>query len=243
MTRVPPAPGVATIELHGIVKDYRGLRPLRMAALRIDEGERVAIAGLDATGAEVLVNLVNGASTPDRGDVRVNGRSTADIPDAESWLASLEQFGIVTTRAVLLEGSSVRQNLAIPFTLAIDELTDDVVARVAALADEVGVGRDVLDAPMAHVGPEVRLRVHLGKAIAPGPQVLLLEHPTLGLEPVHVPAFATAVMRVCVARRLTALVISNDHALTHAVATRALTLQPATGELAEPRWWQRWFGR
>ncbi len=133
---------VAAIELHGIVKDYHGLRPLRIASLRVDTGERVAISGIDAAGAEVLVNLINGASTPDQGEVRVNGRSTADIPDADAWLASLEQFGIVTARAVLLEGSSVRQNLAIPFSLAIDDLPADVAARVTALADEVGIAPD-----------------------------------------------------------------------------------------------------
>ena len=235
-------PGVAAIELHGIVKDYRGLRPLRIASLRIEAGERVAISGIDAAGAEILVNLINGASTPDQGEVRVSGRSTADIPDADAWLASLEQFGIVTTRAVLLEGSSVRQNLAIPFSLAIDDLPDEVAARVAALASEVGIAPDVLDTPIARAAPAVRMRVHLAKSLALSPQLLLLEHPTLGLEPTHAPALAAVVVCVCKARHLTALLISNDQAFTQAVATRALTLQPATGELTEPRWWQRWFG-
>lgn len=241
MTR-PSTAGPAVIDLQGIVKDYRGLRPLRVASLCVGAGERVAISGVDAAGAEVLVNLINGATAPDQGDVRVNGRSTADIPDAEAWLASLEQFGIVTTRAVLLEGSSVRQNLAIPFTLAIDELDVEVRRRVDGLAAEVGIAHEALDAPIAQAPATVRLRVHLAKSLALGPQVMLFEHPTLGLEPAHGPAFAADVVRVCETRHLTALVISNDQAFTQAVATRALALQPATGEFVEPRWWQRWFG-
>jgi ABC-type transporter Mla maintaining outer membrane lipid asymmetry ATPase subunit MlaF len=238
----PPTPGLAAIAIDGLVKDYRGLRPLRIVSLRVEQAERVALSGLDAAAAEVLVNLVNGAGSPDQGVVSVYGRSTADIPDADAWLASLEQFGIVTTRAVLLDGLSVRQNLAIPFTLAIDDLADDVRARVDALAAEVGIAGEVLDTPVAQAGPDVRLRVHLAKSIALAPRLLLLEHPTLGLDPAHVAAIAADVVRLCRDRALTALVISNDQAFTQAVATRALTLQPATGLLVEPRWWRRWFG-
>jgi ABC-type transporter Mla maintaining outer membrane lipid asymmetry ATPase subunit MlaF len=237
----PPAQGDPAIAIDGLVKDYRGLRPLRVAALKVEPGERVAVSGIDAAGAEVLVNLVNGASLPDQGVVRVNGRSTADIPDADAWLASLEQFGIVTTRAVLLEGATVRQNLAIPFTLAIDDLPREVLERVNGLAAEVAIDAAVLDTPAADAGAEVRLRVHLGKSLALAPRLLLLEHPTLGLDPAHVPAFAATVVGLCVQRRLTALVISNDQPFIQAVATRALTLQPGTGDLVEPRWWQRWF--
>lgn len=230
------------IALEGVVKDYRGLRPLRIASLSVSAGERVALSGLDASAAEVLVNLINGAGAPDAGTVTVNGCRTTDIPNADAWLASLEQFGIVTTRAVLLEGSTVAQNLALPFTLAIDELPDDVRARVEALADEVGVDRAALPTVIGDTDASVRLRVHLAKSLALGPRILLLEHPTLGLEPAQVPAIAADIVRICETRGLTALMLSNDQPFIQAAATRALALQPSTGALEAPRWWQRWFG-
>lgn len=230
------------IALEGVVKDYRGLRPLRIASLAIAAGERVALSGLDASAAEVLVNLINGAGAPDAGTVTVNGCRTTDIPNADAWLASLEQFGIVTTRAVLLEGSTVAQNLALPFTLAIDELPDDVQSRVDALADEVGVERATLPTVIGDADASVRLRVHLAKSLALAPRILLLEHPTLGLEPAQVPAVAADIVRICEARGLTALILSNDQPFIQAAATRALALQPSTGVLEAPRWWQRWFG-
>ena len=49
--------------------------------------------GVDGGAAEVLVNLVTGASVADRGVVRVLGRSNADIVDGDEWLASLDRFG------------------------------------------------------------------------------------------------------------------------------------------------------
>ena len=83
----------------------------------IAPAERVAIIGLDAGGAEVLVNLVTGRSVPTAGAVRVLGSGHAEIADGDEWLASLDRFGIVSERAVLLDGATVEQNLAMPFTL------------------------------------------------------------------------------------------------------------------------------
>ena len=72
----------------------------------------MAVSGFDAGAAEVLVNLVTGASLPDEGEVRVLGQLTADIAGGDEWLASLDRFGIVSPRGVLLEGATIEQNLA-----------------------------------------------------------------------------------------------------------------------------------
>jgi ABC-type lipoprotein export system ATPase subunit len=109
------------IEVRGVSKNYSGLRPLRIAELTIGAGERVSVGGLDAGAGELLVNLVTGASVPDAGEIRIFGQRTADIPDGDAWLDLLERFGIVSPRAVLLEGSTLQQNLAMPFTLEIGD--------------------------------------------------------------------------------------------------------------------------
>ena len=67
-TPVPSRPSSpSALEITNLVKNYSGLRPLRIAALSLAHAERVAIAGIDAAGAEVLVNLVTGATLPDAG--------------------------------------------------------------------------------------------------------------------------------------------------------------------------------
>ena len=53
------------------------------------------------------------------------GQRTADIANGDAWLDLLERFGIVSPRGVLLEGSTLLQNLAMPFTLAIDPVSDE----------------------------------------------------------------------------------------------------------------------
>ena len=120
------------LEIDGLEKRYQGLRPLRLQALAIAPGERVAVLGVDAGAAEVLVNLVTGASVADRGVVRVLGQNNADISDGDAWLASLDRFGIVSPRAVLLEGATLEQNLAMPFTLQIDPVGPETARGVGA---------------------------------------------------------------------------------------------------------------
>ena len=57
----------ALVEISGVTRNYQGLRPLRIARLVVAAGERVSIAGLDAPAAELLMNLITGATLPDQG--------------------------------------------------------------------------------------------------------------------------------------------------------------------------------
>lgn len=228
------------VDMSGVVKNYSGLRPLRIESLSVAESERVAIAGIDAAGAEVLVNLLTGASLPDAGDVRVFGRSTAAVADGEEWLASLDAFGIVTARAVVLEAATVAQNLALPFTLEIDPLAGETVAQVRRLAAECDIVPQWLEQRAADVPAEMRARLHFARAIALQPRLLLMEHPTADLPEGDRVGFGSLVARVCEARRLTALAITADPVFAACAAQRRLTLQPATGRLVAARrsWWK-----
>ena len=229
------------LRLNGIRKQYGGLRPLRVQSLTIRSGERVAVSGFDAGAAEVLVNLVTGASVPDEGTVEVCGRATHTISDGDEWLAWLDRFGIVTPRAVLLDAVSVQQNLAMPITLEIEPVPPDVAAQVEALAEAVGIDGAMLARPIAALDAALRARAHLARAIAPGPSLLIIEHPTVGFTPGQARPFGETVARVATSRSLATLIISEDVEFSAAAAERRLALHPATGELRAPRW--RLFGR
>ena len=135
--RMPSADVV--IALRGVRKDYRGLRPLRVEQLKLRQGESVALMGFDRVAAEVLVNLITGATLPDSGEVDVFGTPTGAITDPDAWLVAMDQFGILSERVVLLESFSVEQNLALPFSLEFDEIPLTVRTSVRQLADEVGI--------------------------------------------------------------------------------------------------------
>lgn len=223
------------LQISNVRKQYHGLRPLRINALSIDAGERVALSGLDAGAAEVLVNLVTGASLPDEGEVIVTGRSTASIADGEEWLASLDRFGIVSPRGVLLDAATLLQNLAMPLTLDIEPVQPAVAEQVQALAREAGIDPAQLDKPIAALDAGTRARAHLVRAVALGPSLLILEHPTAGLAAGDGSALGQAVATVAGARSLATLVISEDAEFSAAAATRRLGLHAASGDLRPPR--------
>lgn len=233
------------VEIARVVRTYQALRPLRIASLTIAPGERVALSGLDAGASEVLVNLITGAALPDEGEVRVFGRLTSAITSGDEWLASLDSFGIVSPRAVLMEGASIQQNLAMPYTLQIDPVPADVAARVEALAVECGIGAasgapsGVLGTRAGDAPPDLRARLHLARAIALDPALVLLEHPTASVEDRARQPLAADVARVLESRGIAALVITQDESFALRAAHRALKLHPATGELKPLR--KGWF--
>jgi lipoprotein-releasing system ATP-binding protein len=229
------------LQLLEVSKDYRGLRPLRIARLEIGRGESVALIGLDQTAAEVFVNLVTGATLPDRGAVTLFKRPTSSIADSADWLAVVDRFGIVSRRAVLLDGLSVLQNLAMPFTLEIEPPPADVRERAAAIAREVGLNDDALPKPVAQIDEAARARVRLGRALALDPAIVLLEHSTADLPRGDVGPFARAVRAAAAARGAAVLALTADRDFARAVAERVLTLDAASGTLSERRQRHRYF--
>ncbi len=233
----------AAIALRGVQKGYGGLRPLRVERLELRQGESVALLGFDRVAAEVLVNLITGATLPDLGDVDVFGTPTGAVTDPDAWLAAMSQFGILSERVVLLESFTVEQNLALPFSLEIDEMPVTVRASVRQLADEVGIAPDQLPDSVARLDADGQLRVRLGKALALDPRVLLAEHPNVTLPPDQVPRFAADLARIAARRHLAMVVMTADQTFARAVSGRVLTLRPATGVLTAASGWRDWFAR
>ncbi|HEY0873122.1 MAG TPA: hypothetical protein VGD94_06590 [Vicinamibacterales bacterium] len=231
----------AVITISGLQKNYSGLRPLRIRSLEIGAGERVALGGLDAVAAELLVNLVTGASLPDAGTVSVFAQSTADISDSDAWLTSLDRFGIVSPRAVMLEGSTLEQNLALPFTLQIDAIEGEIQERIGRLAADCGISRKDLSRQAGDLPAHVRLRAHLARAVALDPVLLLVEHPTVEVSDAEKVPLARDVAAVAERRGIAALIITTDVDFAEAVAHRSLALQPATGDLVPWRKKRGWF--
>jgi predicted ABC-type transport system involved in lysophospholipase L1 biosynthesis ATPase subunit len=229
------------IEIAGLVKQYQGLRPLRLASLHLARGERYAIAGLDAGAAEAFVLLVTGASVPDEGEVRVAGRSTREIATDTEWLLSLDRFGIVTARAVLIGALPIAANLALPMTLSIEPIPGEIQQRVEQLAAEVGLPIARLTAAASTLSAEERVRVHLARALSSDPLVLLLEHPTAGIEAAAAEALGETLKQVSDARGVSWIALTEDDRFARATGGTRVRLRPATGELVRDGFWRRVF--
>jgi ABC-type transporter Mla maintaining outer membrane lipid asymmetry ATPase subunit MlaF len=233
--------GPPVLEIQQVSKSYAALRPLRIASLVLAAGDSVSIGGVEAGAAELLVNLVTGASLPDSGEIRVFGRSTADIANGDEWLDFLDRFGIVSPRGVLLEGSTLLQNLAMAFTLQIDPVPADVEQQVQRLAQDCGIDPARWLGTIAGGLPaDVRVRAHLARSLALNPSFVVIEHPTADVDAAARPRLATDIARACASRNATTLVLTNDEAFAKAAAPRNLKLHGATGELKPLK--KVWFG-
>jgi ABC-type transporter Mla maintaining outer membrane lipid asymmetry ATPase subunit MlaF len=228
------------VRLRGVSKDYRSLRPLRIAELDVTSGRSLALVGFDQTMAEVFVDLITGAVLPDSGEVAAFGQPTSAIPDPDGWLATLDQFGLLTDRAVLVEQFTVEQNLALPLSVAVEEMSSNVRARVAELAIEVGLANH-LRQQAGVLAPGLRARIRLGRAIALAPKVLVAEHPNASLSAEDAPILAADISRIVERRGIASIVLTADHAFARAAAKEVLMLEPATGVLKPASGWRRWF--
>jgi ABC-type transporter Mla maintaining outer membrane lipid asymmetry ATPase subunit MlaF len=236
------SPGDALVEIDDVVTKYGASEPLRIRHLSVRPGERVAIAGLDVPSAEVVVLLITGASLPDEGRVRVYGGDTRDIATDTEWLASLDRFGIITRRAVLIGALPIAANLALPLTLAIDPMSSETRAEVEQLAANVGLPAARLDAPASTLAPQELVRVHLARALATRPEMLLLEHATLDVADPAASADLGRTLRAAADRRgIGWLAVSEDEAFVRASGSDVRRVDTATGTIAAPSRWPAWL--
>lgn len=233
--------GAPLLQIRGLVKQYGGLRPLRVAELDIDAGDRVVLSGLDRQSAEMFMHLVTGAALPDEGGVRIAGTDTRDISTDTDWLLSLDRFGMVTHRSVLLDSLTVAANLALPITLSIDPMDPGVRTQVGALASLVGLPQTTLDAPVSTLDSLARVRLHLARALAATPQIVLLEHPTAELkDDDERRTFGETLKAAAESRQLGWLAISEDTTFARASGGSVRRLLPANGVVTRERSWWPW---
>lgn len=230
----------ALVRLRGVSKDYRSLRPLRIAELDLTPGRSLALLGFDQTMAEVFVDLITAAILPDSGQVIAFGQHTSSIADPGSWLTTLDQFGLFTERAVLVEQFTVEQNLALPLSITVEHMTPEIRARVGELASEIGLANE-LHRQAGVLGPVLRARIRLGRALALAPKVFVAEHPNATLSAPEASLLATDMSRIIEARGVASIVLTADQAFARAVAREVFVLEPATGALKPASSWRRWF--
>jgi phospholipid/cholesterol/gamma-HCH transport system ATP-binding protein len=228
------------VEVRGLSKRYAGLRPLRVSSLSIAPAERVAILGLDEPAAEVFVNVLTGATLPDEGEVRLFGRQTLAITDADDWMATLDRIGMVSLRAVLVETLTVRQAVAMAFTLSLDPVPEAVSVAVQRLAREAGLPEAALDEPVASAEPLTKARCRLARALALDPAVLVLEHAN-ALVPEGADRFGREIAALADSRATAVLALTADPAFARAVGNRVFALDGATGGLKDVSGWRRWL--
>jgi predicted ABC-type transport system involved in lysophospholipase L1 biosynthesis ATPase subunit len=190
----------------------------------------------------VFVYLVTGATLPEEGVVKLFGQDTRGVTDSAAWLKSLDGIGMISSRGILIEAFSILQNIAMSYTLDVDPIDPRVVPQAGALARDAGIDEALFDVPAAKVAPGVQMRVHLARALALGPKLLIAEHPSSALDRAEVAPFGADLAKAARSRGLALIAVTADDVLARSIGGQRLELVAATGELRAPGLLKKIFG-
>ena len=163
---------MSSIELRGLTKTYRSpsgpVRAVRDVSIDIDAGETVALLGPNGAGKSTTVDMLLGLQAPDQGTVEVFGGSPAQAIRGGRIGAMLQAGGV-------LRGLTVREIIAMMASLFPAPLPVDHVLALAQL-DDLG------DRRTERLSGGETQRVRFAIALASGPDLLVLDEPTVGMD-------------------------------------------------------------
>jgi ABC-2 type transport system ATP-binding protein len=149
---------------------------LRDVSFRLPAGSILGLIGPSGSGKTTAVRLVNGVYRPDEGEVIVRGRQPADLPTAER-----QAIGYLPQDTVLFDSLSLWENLN--FHASLNGVRFRRKARLRELLDFVELtGHERKLVRQASGG--MRRRLALAATLVHDPELLLLDEPTAGLDPI-----------------------------------------------------------
>ena len=196
-------------------------------------GKITVIVGGSGSGKSTLLRLIGGLIRPDSGEVLVDGRDIARLPERE--LKEVRRgLGMLFQNGALLDSLSVFSNVAFPLRehTGMDEA--QVAEAVHDSLSHVGL-KDVDELLAPQLSGGMRKRVALARAIVLKPSVLLCDEPFSGLDPVSTVRIERLLMALNREAGHTEIVVSHDPASTQRMADHVVALLPGECVQGDPR--------
>ncbi len=206
------------IEFKGVTKAFAGKPVLRGMNLAVDKGEVMFIIGTSGVGKSVTIKHLIGLLRIDEGEIWFDGTRIDKLP--ERAMAPLRRrIGMVFQSSTLFDSMTLAENVALPlrkhqrmkWTAALDEAKQ----RLA----QVYMG-DYADRYPAELSDGMRKRAAIARTLALGPEVVLFDEPTTGLDPVSARRIDRLIRELAKNLGVTAIVVSHDPPSIFGIADR-----------------------
>ena len=227
----------AVIQVRGLVNRFGDAVVHDGVDLDVYRGEILGVVGGSGTGKSVLMRSIIGLQLPAAGSITVFGEPMIDREDSAT--ADIrKRWGILFQGGALFSTLTVAENVEVPLREFYPQLNE-------ALLDEIAAYKVVMTGLPPEAGPKypselsggMRKRAGLARALALDPELLFLDEPTAGLDPIGAAAFDTLTLNLKRTLGLTVFLITHDLDSLHAICDRVAVLADkkviAVGTIAE----------
>ena len=192
--------------------------------LEVRRGEILGVVGGSGTGKSVLMRSIIGLQRPDEGEVTVFGDRILDRDESELQ-ALRKRWGILFQGAALFSTLTVAENVQVPLREFYPRLSDRLLNEIAAFKIVmVGLPADAGPKFPAELSGGMRKRAGIARALALDPELLFLDEPTAGLDPIGASAFDQLVLDLRERLGLTVFLITHDLDTLYAICDRVAVL-------------------
>jgi phospholipid/cholesterol/gamma-HCH transport system ATP-binding protein len=197
------------IAVEGLRKSFGSQRVLNGISLSVKRGETLAVLGRSGTGKSVLLRIIVGLEKPDAGSVLIHGQDIAGLA-LDQMGEVRKKMGFLFQHAALYDSLTVEQNVAFPLQHHKKEMSKSERSdRVRELLAEVGMEEARAKMP-SDISGGMQKRVGLARALALEPDILLLDEPTAGLDPISSGEIDDLVLKLQQEHHMASIVVTHD---------------------------------
>lgn len=212
------------IEVHGLRNSFGEQVVHDGLNLDVRRGEILGVVGGSGTGKSVLMRSIIGLQTPDEGEVHVFGEPMIGRDETEAKHVR-RRWGILFQGGALFSTLTVAENVQVPireyFPRVRGKLLDEIAAYKIVMT---GLGPDVGPKFPSELSGGMRKRAGIARALALDPELLFLDEPTAGLDPIGAAGFDQLIKDLRDALGLTVFLITHDLDTLYAICDRVAVL-------------------
>ena len=216
--------GEYPIRVHGLKNAFGDQVIHEGLDLDVRKGEILGVVGGSGTGKSVLMRSIIGLQIPVEGDIEVLGRSITDAEEDDD-IDIRSRWGVLFQGGALFSTLTVAENVEVPLKEFFPEISPELMHEIARYKVVLsGLPEDATAKYPAELSGGMKKRAGLARALALDPELLFLDEPTAGLDPIGAAAFDSLIVELKHALELTVFLITHDLDTLYEICDRIAVL-------------------